>query len=146
MAWANIDDRRKRVKEMLDAGRPDKEIVKECSIEFHCSHCAIYADLHTFRGTGYTRKKNRDKVALRDKYTCQYCGIESKYGVSEHVISRSMGGHDKHYNIVYACYSCNVRKRLKVWVPANLDIITINHPKWRAKIISMATVMRTKNK
>ena len=138
MAWPNIEERRDKVKAMMKANHLDKEIINHCTSEFNCSSSAIYSDLNMLRGTSYHRRE-LDRIAIRDGYICQYCGVKCEYGVREHVISRSMGGHNEDYNLVYACYSCNVRKRLKVWIPANLEVITINHPEWRDKIISMAT-------
>jgi hypothetical protein len=138
MAWPNIDERRDKVKEMMEAGIPDKEIKNVCSELFQCSKSAIDSDLRGYRGTQYHYKRNKE-VAEKCGYVCQYCGWPETDGVLEHVISRSMGGHDEPYNLTYACWSCNTLKKMKVWIPDNLDEITKDNPEWRAKIIAIAT-------
>ena len=56
-------------------------------------------------------KFNRRNVFLRDRHTCQYCGVTS--GDSEltidHVIPRSRGGATGWDNLVVACTCCNTR-------------------------------------
>lgn len=54
----------------------------------------------------------RQSVLLRDRYTCQYCGVrfvaaDLSY---DHVHPRSKGGKTVWGNIVMACYPCNYRK------------------------------------
>jgi hypothetical protein len=138
MAWPNIDERRDKVKSLMDAGVSDKEIKQSCSAEFDCSTSAIDSDIRGFRGTQYHYKRNKI-VAQQSGYKCQYCGKPEKDGVLEHVISRSMGGHDEPYNLTYACWSCNTLKKMKVWIPDNLNEITKDNLEWREKVISMAS-------
>ncbi|OQA47398.1 MAG: CRISPR-associated endonuclease Cas9 [Chloroflexi bacterium ADurb.Bin325] len=54
----------------------------------------------------------RRSVALRDRYTCQYCGQTPGRNMLtiDHVIPRSRGGQTTWDNIVAACRACNMRK------------------------------------
>ncbi len=53
------------------------------------------------------RKLTRLEVFNRDKYTCQYCGKETKELTLDHVIPRSQGGEHNWGNIVSCCIPCN---------------------------------------
>ena len=57
-------------------------------------------------------KFNRRNVYLRDKGSCQYCGLRvpSNDFNFEHVIPRAQGGRTSWDNIVVACAPCNRRK------------------------------------
>jgi 5-methylcytosine-specific restriction endonuclease McrA len=85
------------------------------------------------------RFTRNQEVAEQANYHCQYCGCYEPHGVLEHIISRSMGGHDEMYNLTYACWSCNSLKKKKVWVPVNIDAVTKDNQEWRDKILSIAT-------
>ena len=54
----------------------------------------------------------RFNVFLRDRFSCQYCGVN--YGAPEltfdHVVPRSRGGRTTWSNVVTACQSCNLFK------------------------------------
>lgn len=54
----------------------------------------------------------RFNVFLRDKCTCQYCGIKKKINdlTFDHIIPRSQGGKTNWLNVVSACKSCNFKK------------------------------------
>ncbi|MDC3063089.1 HNH endonuclease [Alphaproteobacteria bacterium] len=54
----------------------------------------------------------RFNVFLRDKFTCQYCGIRKKIKdlTFDHIIPRSHGGKTNWLNVVSACRSCNFKK------------------------------------
>ncbi|MFC1940793.1 HNH endonuclease [Chloroflexota bacterium] len=56
------------------------------------------------------RKLTRLEVFRRDKYTCQYCGKETRQLTLDHVIPRYRGGEHTWENVVSACVSCNRRK------------------------------------
>ena len=53
---------------------------------------------------------------IRDKYTCQYCGIErkdlpsSQFMTRDHVHPTAKGGKDKWENVVTSCNKCNNKK------------------------------------
>ncbi len=54
----------------------------------------------------------RRSVALRDNFTCQYCGLAPGRGLLtlDHIIPRSRGGQTTWENVVTACRVCNMRK------------------------------------
>ena len=59
----------------------------------------------------YRQKKlTRYEVFDRDKYTCQYCGKETKQLTLDHVIPRFRNGQHTWENVVSACVPCNRRK------------------------------------
>lgn len=56
------------------------------------------------------RKLTKREVFIRDRYTCQYCGKETRELTLDHVIPRHLGGKHDWDNIVSACKACNHRK------------------------------------
>lgn len=52
----------------------------------------------------------RRDVFLRDGYTCQYCGRQTRDLTLDHVIPRRRGGQHLWENVVAACRHCNHRK------------------------------------
>ncbi len=59
-----------------------------------------------------TRALSRKNILLRDRNTCQYCGIILTAGelTLDHVLPRSRGGLSTWENLVACCHSCNRRK------------------------------------
>ena len=59
-----------------------------------------------------TRALSRKNILLRDRNTCQYCGIILTAGelTLDHVIPRSRGGLSTWENLVACCHDCNRRK------------------------------------
>jgi 5-methylcytosine-specific restriction endonuclease McrA len=59
-----------------------------------------------------TRALSRKNILLRDRNTCQYCGIalHSSELTLDHVLPRSRGGLSTWENLVACCHSCNRRK------------------------------------
>ena len=55
----------------------------------------------------------RFNVFLRDKFACQYCGIETDL-TFDHVVPRSKGGKTTWDNVVAACSPCNLKKANKL--------------------------------
>lgn len=54
---------------------------------------------------------NRKNVLFRDKFTCQYCGIEDRLNLTvDHVHPTSKGGKSEFENCVAACKECNTKK------------------------------------
>ena len=59
----------------------------------------------------YRQKKlTRYEVFNRDKYTCQYCGKETRQLTLDHIIPRYRSGQHTWENVVSACVPCNRRK------------------------------------
>jgi len=56
------------------------------------------------------RKLTRLEVFNRDKYTCQYCGKQTRQLTLDHVTPRYRGGQHTWENVVSACIACNRRK------------------------------------
>lgn len=143
MAHPNIYERRREVAVLLAQGvAVVGPVRKELACRFGCSTAAIHGDLIALarepNAPIYMQAKIRRQVMARDD-RCQYClDREAKHLVAEHVIPAALGGHARLYNLVAACQRCNLRKGRTVWVPANLEAITADHPAWRAKIIEMA--------
>ncbi len=71
----------------------------------------------------HARKITRRAVFARDRWTCQYCGVERGTLTVDHVIPRSKGGSSAWENIVASCAPCNRRKGDRL--PAQADM----HPK-----------------
>ena len=59
-----------------------------------------------------TRALSRKNILLRDRNTCQYCGVVLTAGelTLDHVIPRSRGGLSTWENLVACCHRCNRRK------------------------------------
>jgi 5-methylcytosine-specific restriction endonuclease McrA len=52
----------------------------------------------------------RRDIFLRDHFTCQYCGKQTKELTLDHVLPRHRGGGHDWGNVVAACKACNHRK------------------------------------
>ena len=52
----------------------------------------------------------RRDVFLRDHFTCQYCGKQTKDLTLDHVLPRHRGGGHSWENVIAACKPCNHRK------------------------------------
>jgi 5-methylcytosine-specific restriction endonuclease McrA len=59
-----------------------------------------------------TRALSRKNILLRDRNTCQYCGVvlPSSELTLDHVVPRSRGGNSTWENLVACCHACNRRK------------------------------------
>jgi 5-methylcytosine-specific restriction endonuclease McrA len=59
-----------------------------------------------------TRALSRKNILLRDRNSCQYCGVVLPAGelTLDHVLPRSRGGLSTWENLVACCHSCNRRK------------------------------------
>src|ERR1700678_368306 len=59
-----------------------------------------------------TRALSRKNILLRDRNSCQYCGVAlpSSELTLDHVIPRSRGGNSTWENLVACCHACNRRK------------------------------------
>lgn len=52
----------------------------------------------------------RRDVFVRDHYTCQYCGRQTRDLTLDHIVPRRKGGQHAWENVVAACRECNHRK------------------------------------
>ena len=57
-------------------------------------------------------KKLREKVLIRDAYTCYYCGQEAT--TVDHIVPISKGGISAEDNMIAACLRCNSGKRDRI--------------------------------
>ena len=67
-------------------------------------------------------RKLREKVLIRDAYTCYYCGQEAN--TVDHIIPMSKGGMSSDENMIAACTRCNSSKliqRIKQTIAKNID-------------------------
>jgi 5-methylcytosine-specific restriction endonuclease McrA len=74
------------------------------------------------------RKLTRLEIFNRDKYTCQYCGKESKQLTLDHVIPRYRGGVQTWENVVSACASCNRKKAGRTPEQAGMRLLSVPAP------------------
>jgi len=67
---------------------------------------------------------SRRNIYKRDRYTCQYCGIQpgSEELTIDHVVPRSQGGVSSWENCVLACVNCNKKKANRTPVQARMPL------------------------
>src|SRR5512136_1452443 len=94
------------------------ELVEAAAERLHASRTSLPVPL-VIRLVYYVRiphpvvlAPTRRSVALRDNFTCQYCGATPGRGLLtlDHVVPRSRGGTTSWENVVAACRSCNMHK------------------------------------
>jgi 5-methylcytosine-specific restriction endonuclease McrA len=82
------------------------------------------------------RKMTRYEIFNRDRYTCQYCGVQGRNLTLDHVIPRYRGGQHTWENVVSACVACNRRKAGRTPKEANMKLIrTPTPPKYGSLFI-----------
>jgi 5-methylcytosine-specific restriction endonuclease McrA len=78
---------------------------------------------------GLTGKRNvvkltRKNIMIRDKYSCQYCGIKhstDKLNI-DHIIPKAQGGKSEWENLVCSCVKCNTKKDCRTPKQAGMNI------------------------
>ena len=80
------------------------------------------------------RKLTRLEVFNRDKYTCQYCGKQTRQLTLDHVIPRYRGGQHTWENVVSACIACNRRKAGKTPEEARMKLTRPPSPPHRSRL------------
>src|SRR6516225_1926688 len=77
-----------------------------------------------------TRALSRKNILLRDRNTCQYCGVVLASGelTLDHVVPRSRGGSSTWENLVACCHPCNRRKGNRMLHELD-DMILLREPK-----------------
>ena len=69
------------------------------------------------------RRLTRFEVFNRDRYTCQYCGKETRQLTLDHIIPRYRNGQHTWGNVVSACVPCNRRKAGRTPKEAGMKLI-----------------------
>ena len=69
------------------------------------------------------RRLTRLEVFNRDRYSCQYCGKETRQLTLDHVVPRFRGGPHTWENLVSACVPCNRRKAGKTLEEAGMRLL-----------------------
>lgn len=94
------------------------ELVEAAAERLHASRTSLPVPL-VIRLVYYVRiphpvvlAPTRRSVALRDNFTCQYCGATPGRGLLtlDHIVPRSRGGATTWENVVSACRQCNMKK------------------------------------
>lgn len=94
------------------------ELIEAASERLHASRVTLPVPL-VIRLVYYVRiphpiilAPTRKSVALRDNFTCQYCGATPGRPLLtlDHIVPRSRGGQTTWENVVTACRPCNMRK------------------------------------
>ncbi|HLJ29205.1 MAG TPA: HNH endonuclease [Candidatus Angelobacter sp.] len=77
-----------------------------------------------------TRALSRKNILLRDRNTCQYCGVvmSSNDLTLDHVVPRSRGGSSTWENLVACCHSCNRKKGNHLLVEINMKLLKEPRP------------------
>ena len=63
----------------------------------------------------------RFNVFLRDKFSCQYCGIEKDL-TFDHLLPKSKGGVTDWENVITACSTCNVKKGGRLYSQSGMKL------------------------
>lgn len=69
----------------------------------------------------------RFNLFLRDRFTCQYCGLNEGTGhdlTFDHVVPRAYGGRTTWGNVITACAPCNLRKGGRTPVEAGMLLLS----------------------
>jgi 5-methylcytosine-specific restriction endonuclease McrA len=69
------------------------------------------------------KKLTRFEIFNRDRYTCQYCGQQTRQLTLDHIIPRYRGGQHTWENVVGACVACNRRKAGRTPQEAGMKLI-----------------------
>jgi len=77
-----------------------------------------------------TRALSRKNILLRDRNTCQYCGVilPSAELTLDHVIPRSRAGETTWENLVACCHPCNNRKGSRTPEEAGMKLLRPPRP------------------
>src|SRR5690242_11448966 len=77
-----------------------------------------------------TRALSRKNILMRDRNTCQYCGVVTPANVMtlDHVIPRSRGGKSSWENLVACCQHCNHRKGDRLPAEAGMQLLRPPRP------------------
>jgi len=95
--------------------RGKAEVLEDSRGEIHSARAAfpipsVIRLVYMIKRPRHQRKLTKQEVFNRDKYTCQYCGCQTKDLTLDHVMPRRLGGGHTWENVVSACHLCNRRK------------------------------------
>lgn len=85
----------------------------------------------------YISKRRKDRIKIRDKYTCRYCNCKPDKIHIDHIKPLYQGGSDWSNNLVTSCVPCNSRKGGKRWYPNKIR-------RWRY-IVSLYYIIKFKD-
>jgi 5-methylcytosine-specific restriction endonuclease McrA len=97
-------------------------VIHTSSREFACP--SVIRLLYLIKRVHPVAKLTRREVFLRDNFTCQYCGKQSKDLTIDHVVPRHRGGPHRWENLVSACKTCNHRKGGKLPEEARMTLLS----------------------
>ncbi len=108
--------------------RGKAEMLENGSGFIHSANCAfplpsVIRIVYMIKRPRPERKLTRLEIFSRDKYTCQYCGKETRQLTLDHVIPRYKGGEHTWENVVSACIPCNRRKAGKTPEQAGMRLL-----------------------
>ena len=69
----------------------------------------------------------RFNLFLRDRFTCQYCGVVGGELTFDHVIPRAYGGRTTWENVTTACGPCNLKKGGRTPAEAHMHLMSRPH-------------------
>jgi 5-methylcytosine-specific restriction endonuclease McrA len=105
--------------------KEDKPIVTAGGEEFPRPSVIVLSEYRDVRGNIRKANVTRQRVFVRDKFRCQYCG--TKYSPNkltlDHVMPKSRGGEDVPENLVAACKPCNNKKADRTPDEAGMKLI-----------------------
>lgn len=94
--------------------------------------------LTSYQGVGQrTVVFSRKNLFKRDRYTCQYCGLQpgTEELTIDHLIPRSRGGKSVWENAVLACIACNAKKADRTPEQAGMKLRKIpTKPSWKTLV------------
>ena len=94
----------------------------------HVSAPSVIRLIYQVRRPIPLRRLSRKETFQRDKFRCQYCGVESHDLTLDHVVPRQKGGRHEWTNVVSACKSCNHRKGNRTPPEAGMPLRTVPAP------------------
>jgi len=111
---------------LLDRGKA--EVLENGRGVIHSASCtlplpSVIRLVYLIRRPHPEMKLTRREVFTRDKYTCQYCGKQTRELTLDHVIPRHRGGKHTWENLVSACKACNHRKAGRTPAEARMSLI-----------------------
>lgn len=105
--------------EMLENGRGDLHTISRI-----ISMPSVIRLIYMVKKPLKARKLSRREVFVRDKSTCQYCGVKGLALTLDHVIPKHKGGPHIWENVTSACIRCNHKKAGMTPVEAGMKLLS----------------------